>query len=132
MAKKILLIDDELDFLEIMGHRIRSWGYEVMPVSSGKEAIDNLKSEKPDVIILDYKMPDMDGVVVLKQIRKVNKKIPVVMLTAYPDEECKKITEKLGVSVFIPKLSAYSDVQVTLKTVLDMIEKKLDSSNKQP
>jgi DNA-binding NtrC family response regulator len=124
MVKKILLVDDEIDFINIMKARITSWGYEVQMALNGKEAIEILKEKKPDVVILDYLMPDMDGVATLKEIRRIGKTIPVIMFTAHPDTNTIKGTEKLNVSAFIPKLSLYSDAHVSLKAALNMVEKR--------
>ena len=123
---KILLVDDALDFLEVISARMQSWGYEPITASSGKEALDVMKDKNVDVVILDYKMPEMDGLATLKEIRKVNKDIPVIMMTAYPEMKTIKGAEKLGVNVFIPKLSAYSDTQKALKEAIHMVEEKLD------
>ncbi len=122
---KILLVDDEADFLETMGSIIKGWGYDLITAVSGKKAIDAVMAQKADIVILDYMMPEMDGVITLKEIRKINKEIPVIMFTAHPDIKIMKGAEKLGVSAFIPKLSAYSDVQSGLKAALDMAGKKL-------
>lgn len=124
--RKILLIDDEVDFLEIMAQRIEAWGYEVIGAQSGSEGIEAVENDKPNIVILDYMLPDMDGIAVLKKIRKINKKIPVIMLTAHPDIKSMKASDELKVSAYIPKLSIYSDVQTTLKTAIDMIEKEWD------
>ncbi len=122
---KILLVDDEADFLETMGAIIKGWGYDLITAVSGKKAIDAVMAQKADIVILDYMMPGMDGVITLKEIRKMDKEIPVIMFTAHPDIKIMKGAEKLGVSAFIPKLSAYSDVQSGLKAALDMAGKKL-------
>lgn len=122
---KILLVDDELDFLETMASIIRGWGYEVVDVSSGKEAIDAIMGKNPDIVILDYMMPEMDGLATLKKIREIDNKISVIMFTAHPDIKVIKGTEKLGVSAFIPKLSTFSDVSASLKATIAMIRKKL-------
>ena len=121
----ILLVDDEPDFLEIMGGRIENWGYTLLEATNGKEAVDAVKNMNPDAVILDYMMPDMDGVTTLKEIRKINKKIPVVMFTAYPNEKTMKSTKEMGISAFIPKLSTYTNVQASLRSALDMIEKQI-------
>jgi len=121
---KVLLVDDELDFLKVMQVRIESWGYDLVKAANGKEAIEAVGRHSPDVIVLDYMMPDMDGVKVLEEIRKIDKNVPVVMLTAYPDRRSIEGAENLGIHAYIPKLSMYSDVQFSLKEVLKMIEEK--------
>lgn len=127
MAKmRILLVDDEQDFLKVMGRRIEEWGYEVVPVSGGMEALEAVKSGKADIIILDYMMPGMDGIKTLKEIRKIEEKMPVIMFTAHLEEKAIKGTENLRVSAYIPKLSVYSDSQSALKTTLDIHKKLLE------
>jgi len=121
---KILLIDDEQDFLEIMGQRVESWGYELVVASCADEAMKAFGAEKPDAIILDYVMPDINGVELLRKIRELNKNIPVIMFTAYPDEKSIKGSEELKVSAFIPKLSVFTDAPENLKTALSMALKR--------
>lgn len=120
MAKKVLLVDDEADFLEVMGERIRSWGYDCICASNGKEAVDAVADKKPDMIILDYIMPSMDGVATLREIRKIDKGLPAVMLTAHPDIKVIKGADKLGVGAFIPKMSPYQSMQGALKAAINM------------
>ncbi len=122
----VLIVDDEVDYLELMKERVESWGYAVITVTSGKEALAIIKQKLPDIVILDYLMPNMDGTEVLKQIRKFNKQISVIMFTAHPDMKNIKGAQDLGVSAFIPKLSTYSsDIQATLRSALDMAQKKI-------
>jgi len=122
---KVLIVDDEVDYLSVMKERLESWDYEVILAQSGKEGLVAVKDKTPDIVILDYFMPDMDGVAVLKGIRKFNKSLAVIMLTAHPDVKNIKDAQELGVSIFIPKLSAYSDVQASLRSALDMASKKI-------
>ncbi|MFA6320368.1 MAG: response regulator [Candidatus Omnitrophota bacterium] len=121
----ILLVDDEPDFLEIMSAVIRGWSYNVITASGGAEAIGIMKVKKPDIVILDYIMPDMDGIAVLKEMRKTDKNTPVIMFTAHPNMKVIKGTEKLSISAFIPKLSTYSDVSSSLRSTIEMIIKSL-------
>jgi CheY-like chemotaxis protein len=131
MAKmKILLVDDEPDYLKIIESRILHWGYDVIKAGNGKEALESVRNKNPDVIILDYMMPDMDGVAVLEEIRKLNQDVPVIMLTAYPDVRSLKGARELGISAFIPKLSIYSDIQFSLKEVLTLVEKNKNKETK--
>ena len=122
---KVIIVDDEPDFLELMALRISSWGHTVLKASEGKDAIAKIKEDKPDILVLDYMMPGMDGVTTLKEIRKFDKKLPVIMFTAYPNTKTIGDTNKLGIHAFIPKLSAYSEVVPALKSAIEMLEKKL-------
>ena len=125
-GKRILLVDDEAGILEIVGMRIKSWGYEVFEAKNGKGAIGIVKAKKADLVILDYMLPDMDGIAVLKEIRKINKKIPVIMFTAYPNPTAMHEAENLGISAYVAKLGISSDdTQALLKTAVDMAIKKL-------
>jgi len=123
--KKILLVDDEPDFLDIMGERISSWGYEVIKASNGKEALGIINRSRPDSVVLDYMMPEMDGITTLEKIREIDSELPVIMFTAHPDTKSLASINKFKVSAFIPKLSTYGDIQSSLKTALSMIEKKI-------
>ena len=109
---KVLLVDDELDYLNVMKAR--------------KESLGIIKDKSPDIAILDYLMPGMDGVAVLKEIRRSNKDLPVIMLTAHSEVENIKAAQDLGVSTFIPKLSDYSDAKSSLRVALDLAQKKIE------
>lgn len=123
---KILLVDDEADFLEIMGTVIKNWGYDLIKAASGKLALDALLSEKPDIIVLDYMMPEMDGITTLKEIRKIDKCVPVIMFTAYPNAKTMSRAKSLGINAFIPKLSTHSDTEASLRSAVQIIAKKIE------
>jgi CheY-like chemotaxis protein len=119
---KIVMVDDNIDFLEVIGERIKGWGYHLIRATTGKEAIKLINAEKPCAVILDYRMPDMNGLATLEEIRKDNPDLPVIIFTAYPTEEVMKDTEKLGIHAFIPKLSPNTDTIKSLKTALDLLK----------
>lgn len=121
----ILLVDDSIDFLKILSVRVTSWGYDIIEAKDGSQAIKVMKEEKPNIIILDYLMPKMDGVATLKEIRKIDSMIPVIMFTAFPNNEVMKDVEKLGINAFIPKLSVYTDTLEALKSSIGIIAKNL-------
>jgi len=123
---KILLVDDSVDFLEILSMRVISWGYDIIKAKDGSEAIKVVKEKKPNIVILDYLMPKMDGVAVLKEIRKIDSMLPVIMFTAYPNKEVMEDVEKLGINAFISKLSVYTDTLEALKTSIGIIVKNLE------
>jgi CheY-like chemotaxis protein len=123
---KILLVDDELDFLEIMSIRIKDWGYDFVKATGGIDALQKIEKEKPDVVILDYMMPDMSGEAVLERIRKDGNKVPVIMFTAYPNMEVMSNTKQLGISAFVPKLSTHTDTMRALKSAVNITRNKLE------
>ncbi|MFA4889700.1 MAG: response regulator [Candidatus Omnitrophota bacterium] len=122
LKTKVLLIDDEADFIEVVKLRLEGWGYDVLTASSGRAGINEFINKKPGIIILDYMMPGMDGIEALKEIRKIDKKIPVIMFTAFPQEKAIDQAMKLGVCTFVPKISAYSDAENALRSALKIAE----------
>lgn len=84
MAKKILIADDEPDILKVVKMRLETQGYDVVSASDGQKALDMVKSENPDLVILDIIMPKIDGCTLFKMLRAdpLCMDIPVIMLTA--------------------------------------------------
>ena len=101
--KRILVVDDEPDFLEVITIRLEANDYEVITACNGNEALEKIKSEKPDAVLLDILMPGIDGLEVLKKIRKTDSKLPVYMLTAFSTDERFRMANKFGASGFIVK-----------------------------
>jgi len=94
---KVLVVDDEADFREVMMFWLESKGYSVIKASDGEGAIRLVKEEEPDIIFLDLNMPVMDGVEALKKIREFNTTIPVIFISAYVDD--KRVNEAIGYGV---------------------------------
>ena len=127
---KILLVDDEPDFLVPIAFWLNSKGYEAAVASSGEKAINMLKKEKkPQVVFLDINMPGMDGLETLKQIRKFDKDLSVIMVTAYADEEKFSQAKKLNTSGFFPKGGSLEELQKTIEVTL-RTHKKLKKPEK--
>lgn len=120
----IMVVDDEKFVRESLSRVLAGENYEVLAVASGEEALSILQGaeRKPDVIILDFKMPDLDGIEVCRRIRsdKNIKNIPVVMLTAYYNE--KEAAFKAGVDDFINKPVENLDVLMRIKYILRIKE----------
>jgi CheY-like chemotaxis protein len=117
---KILLVDDQSDFLDPISYWLQAKGYQVVLANSGQQAIELIKSATPDIIFLDVKMPEMDGIQTLERIRKFDRQTPVIMLTAYGDEESLAKACQLGISGFFPKkaelIQFASIIETTLRT----------------
>ena len=118
--KKILVIDDEADFLEMMKIRLEANNYEVITALNGKEGLEKVKQEKPDAVLLDILMPGHDGLRVLRRIRSHNKKLPVFIITAFSDEEKFKLANKLDASGFIVKTSDLKQEVDNINSILNI------------
>lgn len=81
MSKKIMVVDDEPDTVDLVKLVLETEGFEVITAYSGSECIDKLVKEKPDAVLLDIMMPEMDGWEVFKRIREMYDDLPVAMLT---------------------------------------------------
>lgn len=101
--KKILVVDDEVDFLEILKKRLTVNNYDVVTASSGEDALNKFKKENPNAILLDIMLPGMDGLGVLKKIREENKTLPIFILTAFSNEERVKSANKFNATGYIVK-----------------------------
>ncbi|MBN2453801.1 MAG: response regulator [Candidatus Omnitrophica bacterium] len=101
--KKVLIVDDEADFLNLAKKRFDSKGYDVITANNGTSALELLKSESPDAVLLDVMMPGLDGLSVLKEIRSFDKNIPVFIATAFSNEERAAVASNFNASGFILK-----------------------------
>lgn len=121
--KKILVVDDESDFLEVIRIRLEAEGYKVITATNGKEALNKIKRENPDAVLLDILMPKLDGLQTLKRIRKQNENLPVFMLTAFCNEERFKQAKKLKASGFIVKTSSIKKELENITSILKLSDK---------
>jgi len=104
-ADKILIVDDEKDILELIGYNLEREGYQIIKALSGEEALRSSRLEKPDLILLDLMLPGIDGLEVLKKLKKDSKtvNIPTVLLTAKGEEADIVTGLELGADDYITK-----------------------------
>jgi len=100
--KKILIVDDEKPISDIIKFNMTKEGYEVVTAFNGREAIELFEAEKPDIIILDLMLPEIDGLEVAKTIRKTSS-VPIIMLSAKDSEFDKVIGLELGADDYVTK-----------------------------
>ena len=119
--KKILIIDDEPDFVRVVQLRLETAGYEVLVAFDGTQGVSSAHKEKPDLIILDIMMPAMHGHRVCEALKKSSKTwtIPTVYLTAKGSKADEELAYKLGAEHFLTK--PY-DPQVLLETIKKALE----------
>ena len=101
--KKILIVDDEMGILEEVRDYLIEEGFEVLATDTGKEGIIYLSNFKPDLMLLDMKLPDMSGIEVLKACRQVSTPTKVIVATGYVDQKLIDEAEKLGRDAFMQK-----------------------------
>lgn len=103
--KRLLLVDDEADLVEMVKFRLEALGYEVLTAFDGQEALDKARKEKPDLIILDLMLPKIDGYKVCRMIKfdEKYKKIPVIIFTARAQDSDKKTGEEVGADSYLTK-----------------------------
>jgi len=127
MNKRILIVDDEKNIRTTLSAYLLSLGYEQEIAVNGQEALDKLKDSKYDLILLDIKMPVMNGIQILKEMRRLEDKTNVIMITAYGTIENAVESMKLGAVDFISKPFTLEN----LKTMIDAVfsREELSESN---
>lgn len=103
MPAKILIVDDDQDFLQLLEFDLKKNGYSVVLANNGEEGLSKCQTEKPDMILLDIKMPRMDGYTFVRRLKKEEntKTIPLIVLTSY--EPMKDMFQLEGVQDYVVK-----------------------------
>lgn len=117
--RKLLVVDDEQDICDFVSSFFQERGYTVLTTLGGDEALDVVKREKPDLVLLDIKMKGMDGIAILKHIKDIDRNIKVVMVTALGDQDKMDEACRLGACEYITK-----------PLVLDHLEQTVEKSFK--
>ena len=94
----ILIVDDHQDIREVLSSFLSREGYQVEQAENGADAVDKFTKLMPSLVFLDIRLPDFDGIEVLRQIRAVNKETPVIMITAY--REAEKVVEAFRLGAY--------------------------------
>ena len=102
-GSKVLVVDDDLEVRELLREFLGAKGYEVYAAESGAEALNTLDTFKPDVVLLDVSMPEMDGVETLQRLVTLKPALPVIMVTANADVGITSKLLGLGAADYIPK-----------------------------
>jgi CheY-like chemotaxis protein len=116
---KILVIDDEPSIRSLLDTLLRRKGYDVVLADSGRKGLELFRREYPDVIVLDLKMPEMDGLTVLRQIHSLDPKKPVIILTGAGNTEAEQQVRALGVTEYVEKEFSLHLLGDSLKRLLN-------------
>jgi len=116
-AKKILVIDDEQEICEMLYSFLVPHNYKVFLAFNGQMGLEYFEEVKPDIVLLDLKLPDIDGVEVLKIIRKVSD-VPVVVITGHPQDVADIHVSNLNIEGFLEKPISLREILNTLKHII--------------
>jgi DNA-binding response OmpR family regulator len=116
IRKKVLLVDDERAIRKVLSIKLKISGYDVVAASSGREALEQIESACPNVMLLDVIMPGIDGFEVLRRLRTFSE-LPVIVLSARPENAQKALS--LGANDFMAKPLDFDDMMRRIERLLD-------------
>jgi two-component system, OmpR family, response regulator len=125
---RVLIVDDEVDFVETIVKRLKDRGLDVIGATSGREALDIMDGNEFDVAVLDVKMPGMDGIETLREMKKKSPLMEVIMLTGHGSVESGIQGLQLGAYNYVMKPVPLNDL---LKQMTQAYERKLIEQDRQ-
>ncbi|MBU1726631.1 MAG: response regulator transcription factor [Candidatus Omnitrophica bacterium] len=126
MKEKILIVDDEKDIVRMLDYNLKKEGYRTVTAADGEDALESVKKERPDLIILDLMLPRIDGLEVCKILKKDSKtaSTPVIMLTAKAQESDKIVGLELGADDYVTKPFSPREMVARIRAVLRRTQEK--------
>ncbi|OAB47755.1 response regulator [Paenibacillus antarcticus] len=124
--KKLLIVDDQNGIRILLMEVFSSEGYDTFQAANGKLALELVVNESPDLVLLDMKIPGMDGLEILKRIKELNTDIKVIMMTAYGELDMIKEATDLGALMHFTKPFDIDEMRVAVNTQLkkNILEKR--------
>lgn len=131
---RILVVEDELDIRDLVELHLKKAGFETLAASAGQEAFQKIQSARPDLIVLDLMLPEMDGKELTKLLkaREETKEIPIVMLTAKGEEVDRIVGFELGADDYLPKPFSPRELVLRVKAVLKRTQKEPEAEGLAP
>ena len=120
MGLKVLLVDDEEDIIEVIQDRLEAYGFTVVTAGNGLEALKKLSMEKFDGVFLDVKMPEMGGIEALEEIRKKDKKIPIIIITSSSTREAAIEAMAKGANEYVLKPFEWEELKAKIEKVYNI------------
>jgi len=99
----VLLVDDEIEFISALAERLRLRNYDARAVSRAEDVLSTIQHDPPDVVLLDFKMPGMDGIEILKLIKSMHPAVEVIMVTGHGDSKSREEVMNSGAADYIMK-----------------------------
>ena len=116
MEKKILIVDDDSKICTLLEKFLIKKGFYPITATNGEGALEKVEKENPTIVLLDIKMPGMDGITVLKKIKEINEHMAVIMITGVKDESIAKEAMELGAYDYITKPFDLNYLEMSLLT----------------
>jgi len=116
---RLLFVDDEKDFVEVITKRLSKKGFDVTKAFSGPEALQAMRKADFDIVVLDLKMEEMDGIEVLKILGKMAPGLPVIILTGHGSEVSAREGVKCGAMEYLTKPCDFEELVGKIKQVLE-------------
>jgi len=124
--KKILCVDDDPSLLYLYKEELSGEGYKVILAKDGKQALEKFREEKPQVVVMDIRMPVMDGIEALNAMLGKDRQIPIILNTVYPEYKQNYMT--WGAEAYLIKSSDLSELKHTIREILEK-RKNLEKSS---
>ncbi len=118
MKKKILIVDDQFGIRVLLNEIFKKDGYETFQAASGLQALEIVGKDRPDLVILDMKIPGMDGIEILRRLKKYDSSIQVIMMTAYGELDMINEAMSLGAITHFVKPFDIDEVRDVIKNQL--------------
>ena len=122
-TRRVLIVDDEADVRKTLTDIVRAMRYaeplEIEAVPDGREGLDAVVRQRPDVVLLDLQMPRMDGLALLKQIREIEPRLPVIVISATQENKMSSEALRNGAVAYLPKPFDPRHVEMLVATFLD-------------
>ncbi len=115
MKGKILIVDDQFGIRILLNEVFQKEGYETFQAANGVQALDIVSKHEPDLVLLDMKIPGMDGIEILKRMKVINPDICVIIMTAYGELDMIKEAKDLGAITHFAKPFDIDDIRAAVK-----------------
>ncbi len=122
---RVLLVDDETEFVQAMAERLKMRDLDADTVYDGEQALSFVEGQEPDVMVLDLKMPGIDGMEVLRQVKKSYPKIQVIILTGHGTEKDEEEARRLGAFDYLEKPVP---LDVLIKKMKQAVKQKMEDA----
>jgi len=121
MNLKFLLVDDEEDILEVIQDRLEAYGFAVVTARTGREALNKLAVGKFNGVFLDVKMPEMGGIEALEEIRKTDKRTPIIIITSSSTQELAIEAIAKGANEYVLKPFEWEELKAKIEKVYNIV-----------